>query len=66
MFLEENNVFDFLFKDSYQKKIASKSITIGWVWGQYAQPRPDLDKLVRGDFGWSRGCCIVTLKSDSE
>ena len=49
-------------RDSCQRKIASKSTTVGWLWpSAQCHAQTCLNLSAGNDFGWSEGC-IVTLK----
>ena len=49
-------------RDSCQRKIASKSTTVGWLWpSAQSHAQTCLNLSAENDFGWSGGC-IVTLK----
>ena len=58
-------VLEFLHRDIYQKKIASKNTAVGCVWPGVRSHAQTCRNLSGSDFGWSGGS-TVTSKNSSE
>ena len=57
------DVLDFLHRDSYQEKIASKTASIGYAWSDLPWYVQSFLNLLGGDYGlmkkWQRGGILV-------